>query len=72
MKIKLHFAIVVVILAFLGAFMDQKTVPNQQIVVQFLDKSVSIGLILNELITNSMKHGFKNKIYHIPYFDYLA
>ncbi|WP_405572726.1 hypothetical protein [Winogradskyella sp. Asnod2-B02-A] len=42
MKIKLHFAIVVVILAFLGAFMDQKTVPNQQIVVQFLDKSVSI------------------------------
>lgn len=42
MKTKLHLAILVVILAFLGTFMDQKTVPNQQIVVQFLDKSVSL------------------------------
>ena len=42
MKTKLHLAILVVILAFLGTFMDQKMVPNQQIVVQFLDKSVSL------------------------------
>ena len=42
MKTKLHLGILVVVLAFLGTFMDQKTVPNQQIVVQFLDKSVSL------------------------------
>ncbi|QXP77944.1 MULTISPECIES: hypothetical protein [Winogradskyella] len=42
MKTKLHFGILAVLLAFLGTFVEQYTVPNQQIVIQFSDKEISI------------------------------
>ena len=41
MKIKLHFGLFVILFAFLGTFLEQTTVPNQQIVIQFLDQDIS-------------------------------
>lgn len=41
MKIKLHFGILVVLLTFLGTYLEQATVPNQQIVIEFSDKTVT-------------------------------
>ena len=42
MKTKLQFGILVVLLAFLGTFLEQTTVPNQQIVIQFSDKAITV------------------------------
>lgn len=41
MKIKLHFGLLVILLAFLGTYLDQTTAPNQQIVIQFSDEDIS-------------------------------
>lgn len=41
MKTKLYFGILALILAFLSTFIEQTTVPNQQIVIQFSDKTIS-------------------------------
>lgn len=41
MKTKLHFVILAVLLAFIGTYIEQYTVPNQQIVIQFSDKDIS-------------------------------
>ena len=41
MKIKLQFGIFVTLLAFLGTYLEQTTVPNQQIVIQFSDANIS-------------------------------
>lgn len=42
MKTKLHFGIIVVLLAFLGTFLEQPTVPNQQMIIQFSDKAITL------------------------------
>ncbi|NRD21102.1 hypothetical protein HNV08_13675 [Winogradskyella eckloniae] len=42
MKTKLHFGLLIVLLAFLGTFYEQNTVPNQQIVIQFSKDTTSI------------------------------
>lgn len=39
MKTKLHFGLLVVLLAFLATFLEQTTVPNQQIVIQFSNEA---------------------------------
>lgn len=41
MKFRLHFGILVVLLAFLGTYLEHKNVPNQQIVIQFSDKEIT-------------------------------
>ena len=41
MKIKLQLGILVILLAFLGTFLEQTTVPNQQIVIQFSNPNIS-------------------------------
>ena len=41
MKIKLKFAILVGLLVFLGTYLEQTTVKNQQIVIQFADTHIS-------------------------------
>lgn len=41
MKIKIHLSIVVLFLVFLGTYLEQSNVPNQQIVVQFSNKTIS-------------------------------
>jgi len=41
MKTKLHIGILVILLAFLGTYLEQSTNPNQQIVVQFSDKDIA-------------------------------
>ena len=41
MKIKLQFGILVVLLVFLGTYLEQTTVSNQQIVIQFSDTDIS-------------------------------
>ena len=41
MKTKLHFGILVVLLAFIGTYVERNTLPNQQIVIQFSDSEVS-------------------------------
>ncbi len=41
MKTKLHFGILVILLAFLGTYLEQSTVPNQQIVIQFSDRDIA-------------------------------
>jgi preprotein translocase subunit SecD len=41
MKTKLHFGILVILLAFLGTYLEQSTAPNQQIVIQFSNADIS-------------------------------
>ncbi len=41
MKTRLHFGILVILLAFLGTYLEQRTLPNQQIVIQFSDKDIA-------------------------------
>ena len=41
MKIKLHLGVLAILLAFLGTFIEQATVPNQQIVIQFSNANIS-------------------------------
>jgi len=41
MKTKLHFGILIVLLAFFGRYLEQSTTPNQQIVIQFSDENIS-------------------------------
>ncbi|SDS75402.1 hypothetical protein [Winogradskyella sediminis] len=41
MKTKLHFGLIVILLAFLGTYLEQNTLPNQQIVIQFSDTDIS-------------------------------
>ncbi len=41
MKTKLHFGVLVILLAFLGTYFGQVTVPNQQIVIQFSDNGIA-------------------------------
>ncbi len=41
MKIKLQFGVIVILLAFLGTYLEQVTIPNQQIVIQFSDTNIS-------------------------------
>ena len=42
MKTKLHFGILVLLLAFIGRYIEQTNVPNQQVVIQFSDDNISI------------------------------
>lgn len=57
MKTKLHFGILVLLLAFLGTYLEQTTVPNQQIVVQFSDNDISSEASENaiEVIQNRLQ-----------------
>lgn len=57
MKTKLNFGILVILLAFLGTYLEQITVPNQQIVVQFSDKDISSEATENaiEVIQNRLQ-----------------
>jgi preprotein translocase subunit SecD len=41
MKIRLHFGIAVILLAFLATFLEKTAVPNQQIIIQFSDANIS-------------------------------
>lgn len=41
MKTRLHFGLLVILLAFLGTYLEQTTHPNQQIVIQFSDKAIT-------------------------------
>ena len=41
MKIKLQFGVFIILLAFLGTYLDQVNMPNQQIVIQFSDTNIS-------------------------------
>jgi preprotein translocase subunit SecD len=41
MKFKLQFGVFLLLLAFLGAYLEEATVPNQQIVIQFSDANIS-------------------------------
>jgi hypothetical protein len=41
MKTRLHFGLLVILLAFLGTYLEQTTHPNQQIVIQFSDKDIA-------------------------------
>lgn len=41
MRTKLHFGIIIVLLAFLGRFIDTPATPNQEITIQFSDANVS-------------------------------
>ncbi len=41
MKIKLQFGLFIVFLSFLGTYLEENTVPNQQIVIQFSDTNIS-------------------------------
>jgi hypothetical protein len=40
MKTRLHFGLLVILLAFLGTYLEQSTVHNQQIVIQFSDQNI--------------------------------
>ncbi len=42
MKTKLHFGVLLLFLAFLGTYIEQTTVPNQQMVVQFSDTNITL------------------------------
>jgi len=41
MKTKLHLGILIVLMTFLGRYLETAIVPNQQIVVQFSDKDIA-------------------------------
>ena len=41
MKIKMQIGVIVILLAFLGTYIEQITIPNQQIVIQFSDTNIS-------------------------------
>ena len=41
MKIKLQFCVFVILLSFLGTYIEQTTIPNQQIVIQFSNADIS-------------------------------
>jgi len=63
MKTKLHFGLLVLLLAFLGTYLEQNTLPNQQIVVQFSDSDISsedaeitIEAIQNQLQSIGVTH----------------
>ncbi|WP_225036954.1 hypothetical protein [Winogradskyella sp. SM1960] len=79
MKTKLHFGLIILLLAFLGTYLEQNTLPNQQIVIQFSDDDIStkdtenaIEVIQNKLESIGVTHiqiGQKNDgelriIYH--------
>jgi len=44
MKIKMHLGIIALLVVLLGTYLEQSNVPNQQIVVQFSDKSIASQL----------------------------
>lgn len=63
MKTKLYFGLIVLLLAFLGTYLEQNTLPNQQIVVQFSDSDISseeaeitIEAIQNQLQSIGVTH----------------
>ncbi|SDI16332.1 hypothetical protein [Winogradskyella thalassocola] len=79
MKTKLHFGLLIILLAFLGTYLEQNALPNQQIVIQFSDTDIStedsenaIEAIQNKLQSIGVTHiqiGQKNEgqlriIYH--------
>ncbi|WP_400080746.1 hypothetical protein [Winogradskyella sp. R77965] len=41
MKTKLHLGILVILLAFFGRYVEDSTLPNQQVTIQFSDKNIS-------------------------------
>lgn len=41
MKSKLHFGVLIILMAFFGRYMEHSNVPNQQIVIQFSDENIS-------------------------------
>ena len=49
MRSKLHFGIIIVLLAFLGRFLEAPVTPNQQITIQFSDINVSENEVQNAL-----------------------
>lgn len=49
MRTKLHFGIIIVLLTFLGRFIDTPATPNQEITVQFSDANVSEIEVQNAL-----------------------
>ncbi|MBU2930223.1 hypothetical protein [Winogradskyella psychrotolerans] len=63
MKTKLHFGLLIILLAFLGTYLEQYTQPNQQIVIQFSDTEISpedtenaIEVIQNKLQSIGVTH----------------
>jgi preprotein translocase subunit SecD len=63
MKTKLHFGVLVILLAFLGTYLEQTTVPNQQIVIQFSEENITsyaaenaIEVIQNKLESIGVEH----------------
>ena len=57
MKTKLHFGILVIFLAFLGTYLEQTTIPNQQIVIQFSDENIATDSAENaiEVLQNKLE-----------------
>lgn len=51
MKTKLQFGILVILLTFLVTFLEQTTIPNQQIVIQFSDQAITTEDTENALET---------------------
>ncbi|WP_426429586.1 hypothetical protein ACPX19_08555 [Winogradskyella sp. HB-48] len=49
MRSKLHFGIIIVLLAFLGRFLEAPVTPNQEITIQFSDDNVSEIEVQNAL-----------------------
>ncbi|MHA7843254.1 MAG: hypothetical protein ACX93I_08045 [Winogradskyella sp.] len=49
MRTKLHFGIIIILLTFLGRFIDTPATPNQEITVQFSDANVSEIEVRNAL-----------------------
>ncbi|WP_458627465.1 hypothetical protein [Winogradskyella sp. PC D3.3] len=41
MKRRLHFGLLVILLTFLGMYLEQNTLPNQQIIIQFSENNIS-------------------------------
>lgn len=55
MKSKLHFGILIILLAFLGRYIETSVAPNQQIVVQFSDTQITENDALKTIETIRLK-----------------
>ena len=49
MKTKLHFGILIILLTFLGRYLEHNNLPNQQVVIQFSDENISNEDALNTI-----------------------
>jgi hypothetical protein len=55
MKSKLHFGILIMLMAFLGRYIKTSVIPNQQIVIEFLDNNISEDDTQNTIETIQIK-----------------